>query len=59
MSGAADLNRNRAVDWALIVHVVLAYAFVFAPFAMAIIRLRLSRMDPALEPAAWNLGASE
>lgn len=52
MSGAADLNRSRAVDWALIVHVVLAYAFVFAPFAMAIIRLRLSRMDPALEPAA-------
>ncbi len=26
---------------------------------MAIIRLRLSQMDPALEPAAWNLGASE
>ena len=30
-----------------------------APFAMAIIRLRLSQMDPSLEAAAWNLGASE
>ena len=26
---------------------------------MALIRLRLSQMDPALEAAAWNLGASE
>lgn len=26
---------------------------------MAIVRLRLSQMDPALEPAAWNLGASD
>jgi spermidine/putrescine transport system permease protein len=26
---------------------------------MAVIRLRLSQMDPALEAAAWNLGASE
>src|SRR3546814_20656507 len=30
-----------------------------APFAMAIVRLRLSQMDPSLEAAAWNLGASE
>ncbi|MGI9523825.1 MAG: ABC transporter permease, partial [Hyphomicrobiaceae bacterium] len=30
-----------------------------APFAMAIIRLRLHQMDPDLEAAAWNLGASE
>ena len=28
------------------------------PFAMAIIRLRLSQMDPSLEAAAWNLGAT-
>ena len=30
-----------------------------APFAMAIVRLRLSQMDVALEPAAWNLGATQ
>jgi spermidine/putrescine transport system permease protein len=26
---------------------------------MALIRLRLSQMDPSMEAAAWNLGASE
>ena len=30
-----------------------------APFAMAIIRLRLNQIDPNLEAAAWNLGSSE
>lgn len=39
--------------------VIISHVVVCAPFAMAIIRLRLSQMDPALEPAAWNLGASE
>ncbi|MCS6922501.1 MAG: ABC transporter permease [Elioraea sp.] len=39
--------------------VVISHVVLCAPFAMAIIRLRLSQMDPALEPAAWNLGASE
>lgn len=39
--------------------VILAHVVVCAPFAMAIIRLRLNQMDAALEPAAWNLGASE
>lgn len=39
--------------------VVLAHVVVCAPFAMAIIRLRLSQMDPSLEAAAWNLGAGE
>jgi spermidine/putrescine transport system permease protein len=29
------------------------------PFAMALIRLRLSQMDQSLEAAAWNLGATE
>lgn len=38
----------------IIAHVVLA-----TPFAMAICRLRLSQMDPALEAAAWNLGAGQ
>ena len=41
------------------VSVIIAHVVICAPFAMAIIRLRLSQMDPALEPAAWNLGASE
>lgn len=39
--------------------VVLAHVVVGSPFAMAIIRLRLEQMDQNLEPAAWNLGASE
>ena len=39
--------------------VIISHVVICAPFAMAIIRLRLSQMDPALEPAAWNLGASE
>ena len=41
------------------VSVIIAHVVICAPFAMAIIRLRLSQMDAALEPAAWNLGASE
>jgi spermidine/putrescine transport system permease protein len=39
--------------------VIIAHVVMCAPFAMALVRLRLSQMDPALEPAAWNLGASE
>lgn len=38
--------------------VVIAHAVLCTPFAMAVIRLRFSQMDPALEAAAWNLGAS-
>jgi spermidine/putrescine transport system permease protein len=34
-------------------HVVLC-----SPFAMALVRMRLSDLDPDLEPAAWNLGAN-
>ena len=41
------------------ISVIIAHVVICAPFAMAIIRMRLSQMDPALEPAAWNLGASE
>ncbi len=37
--------------------IVIAHAVLCAPFAMAIIRLRLSQMDSALEAASWNLGA--
>lgn len=39
--------------------VILAHVVICAPFAMAIVRLRLSQIDPDLEAAAWNLGASE
>jgi spermidine/putrescine transport system permease protein len=39
--------------------VILAHVSYCAPFAMALIRLRLSQIDPNLEPAAWNLGASQ
>jgi spermidine/putrescine transport system permease protein len=39
--------------------IVIAHSVLTAPFAMAVIRLRLSQMDPDLEAAAWNLGGSE
>jgi spermidine/putrescine transport system permease protein len=39
--------------------VIISHTVLGSPFAMAVIRLRLSQMDPALEAAAWNLGASE
>jgi len=41
------------------ISVIIAHIVICAPFAMAIIRLRLSQMDKTLEAAAWNLGASE
>jgi spermidine/putrescine transport system permease protein len=41
------------------VPIIIAHTVLCAPFAMAVIRLRLNQMDPNLEPAAWNLGASE
>lgn len=43
----------------MVVSIVIAHTVLCAPFAMAIIRLRLQQMDPNLEPAAWNLGATE
>jgi len=42
-----------------VLSIVLAHTVLCTPFAMAIIRLRLSQMDESLEAAAWNLGASE
>ena len=41
------------------ISIIIAHVVLCAPFAMAVIRLRLNQMDPNLEPAAWNLGASE
>jgi spermidine/putrescine transport system permease protein len=42
-----------------IISIIIAHAVLCAPFAMAVVRLRLNQMDTNLEPAAWNLGASE
>jgi len=42
-----------------LVSIIAAHSVLTAPFAMAIIRLRLSQIDESLEAAAWNLGASE
>ena len=39
--------------------IIIAHTVLTAPFAMAIIRLRLSQMDESLEAAAWNLGADQ
>lgn len=39
--------------------IMIAHIVMCIPFATAIIRLRLNQMDPNIEPAAWNLGASE
>jgi len=39
--------------------VFIAHTVICLPFAMALIRLRLSQLDPELESAAWNLGAGE
>ncbi len=38
--------------------IIIAHTVLTAPFAMAIIRLRLHQIDGDLEAAAWNLGAS-
>lgn len=42
-----------------VISIVIAHTVLGAPFAMAVIRLRLNDMDPSLEAASWNLGASE
>ena len=42
-----------------VISIVIAHTVLAAPFAMAIIRLRLNDMDTSLEAASWNLGASE
>jgi spermidine/putrescine transport system permease protein len=38
--------------------IVAAHVTLAAPFAMALIRMRLAELDKDLEPGAWNLGAS-
>ncbi|SDI61472.1 ABC transporter permease [Pseudomonas panipatensis] len=39
--------------------VMISHIVMCAPFAMAVTRMRLAQMDPTLEAAAWNLGASQ
>lgn len=38
--------------------VIAGHVVLCAPFAMALIRMRLAEMSPDLEGAAWNLGAT-
>jgi spermidine/putrescine transport system permease protein len=40
------------------VAIVIAHTVICTPFAMALVRLRLSQVDRAMEAAAWNLGAT-
>lgn len=42
-----------------VISIVISHTVLGAPFAMAVIRLRLNDMDTNLESASWNLGASE
>ena len=41
------------------ISIVISHTVLGAPFAMAVIRLRLNDMDANLEAAAWNMGASQ
>lgn len=49
---------SRMGMWGQLYSIVVSHVVLTIPFAMALIRLRLSQMDPNLEAAAWNLGAS-
>ena len=39
--------------------IVTAHVVYCAPFALALTRMRLASLDPSVEPAAWNLGATQ
>ena len=39
--------------------IIVSHVVLCSPFAMAIVRMRLAQMDPQLEAAAWNLGATQ
>lgn len=47
------MGLSGTISGIIIGHVVLA-----APFAMALVRMRLADLDPDIERAAWNLGAT-
>ena len=38
--------------------IVIGHVVLSAPFAMALVRMRLADLDPDLERAAWNLGST-
>jgi spermidine/putrescine transport system permease protein len=38
--------------------IVIGHVVLSAPFAMALVRMRLADLDPDLERASWNLGAT-
>jgi spermidine/putrescine transport system permease protein len=37
--------------------IIVGHVVICAPFAMALVRMRLADLEKDLEPAAWNLGA--
>ncbi len=39
--------------------VVISHVVIASAFALGIVRMRLTEMDPTLEQAAWNLGSSQ
>ena len=49
-----EIGLSGSLKSVVISHVILASAF-----ALGIVRMRLTEMDPTLEEAAWNLGASQ
>lgn len=38
--------------------IIVGHVVLSAPFAMALVRMRLADLDPDIERAAWNLGAT-
>lgn len=49
-----EIGLSGSLKSVVVSHVVLASAF-----ALGIVRMRLTEMDPTLEEAAWNLGSSQ
>jgi spermidine/putrescine transport system permease protein len=41
-----------------LVGIIVAHVVICAPFAMALVRMRLAELDRDLEGASWNLGAT-
>ncbi|WP_181701507.1 ABC transporter permease [Chthonobacter albigriseus] len=57
--GIANLSFMAAIGLSgTLTAVILGHVVIAAPYAMALIRIRLADLDPAIEPAAWNLGAT-
>ena len=55
MNGSDDMNRNRAVNLALYVYIVLAYAFVFAPIAASFVFSFNSDRFPSIPLGEFSL----